>query len=347
MSSQANVNPMDKPLVADEVRDIWRDIVARYQEPDWRRSAWQLVNSVVPYLTLCVAMYFSLAYSYWLTLALALPTAGLLVRIFVISHDCGHGSFFKSARANNFWGALTSYLCYNPYYYWKHEHALHHAGTGNLDRRGHGDIWTMTVQEYCDASPRLRLAYRLYRNPVVMFVVGALYIFLVDYRIAPKWVNDKERKSVFRMNLALLATVAVVYFTIGLQAFVLIQLPVVALAAASGAWLFYVQHQYEGVYWARKDEWDFVAASLDGSSYYRLPKVLQWFTGNIGFHHIHHLSSKIPNYNLARCHRENPIFEKVHQLTLWTSMRCLKFRLWDEERAELVGFERLRDAAQH
>lgn len=347
MSSQANFTTEAHWHVAEEARDTWRELVARYQEPDWRRSTWQLVNSLVPYFILCAAMYFSLDYSYWLTLALSLPTAGLLVRIFVISHDCGHGSFFQSAKANNFWGVLTSYLCYNPYHYWKHEHALHHASTGNLDRRGHGDIWTMTVREYLDATPRQRLAYRLYRNPVIMFVLGALYIFLIDYRIAPRWANEKERKSVMRMNIALLLTLVLVHFSIGLTAFVLIQLPVVALAAAGGAWLFYVQHQYEGVYWARKEEWDFVAASLDGSSYFHLPKVLQWFTGNIGFHHIHHLSSKIPNYNLPRCHRENQVFQNVRRLTLWSSLRCLKFRLWDEERAELVGFDRLRELRQH
>jgi omega-6 fatty acid desaturase (delta-12 desaturase) len=294
-----------------------------------------------------VAMYFSLGVSYWLTLALSIPTAGLLVRIFIISHDCGHGAFFKTAKWNNFWGAITSFLCYNPYYHWKHEHALHHAGTGNLDRRGHGDIWTMTVEEYAAAPRRKRLAYRLYRNPIIMLVVGALYVFLIGSRFAPKGSSEKDRKSVFRMNVALTIMLVVAAFTIGLKAFFLIQFPVLALSAAAGGWLFYVQHQYEGVYWARKDEWDFVAASLDGSSYYKLPAVLQWFTGNIGFHHIHHLSSKIPNYNLPRCHRENPAFQRVHQINLFSSLKCLKYRLWDEERGELVSwrqFRRLRRA---
>lgn len=332
-----------RQLVADEVRETWRELVAKYQVPSAWRSSWQLANTLIPYLALGVVMYYSLSVGYWLTLLLAIPAGGFLVRVFIISHDCGHGSFFKSPAANAFWGSITSFLCCNPYYYWKHEHALHHASTGNLDKRGHGDIWTMTVQEYLAATPRERLAYRIYRNPFVLFLVGALYVFVIGYRIAPKWGTRKDRVSVMRTNLMLLATLAIVHFTIGIPAFLLIQLPVLAIAAAAGAWLFYVQHQYEGVYWARKDEWDFVAASLDGSSYFKLPAVLQWFTGNIGFHHIHHLSSKIPNYNLPRCHRENPAFQKVRQITFWSSFQCIKYRLWDEERGELVGYRRLRE----
>lgn len=339
-------NVSEKPSVADEIKEHWREMVAKYQQPDVLRSSWQLFNSIVPYVILNVLMYFSLGVSYWLTLALAIPAGGLLVRIFIISHDCGHGAFFKSAKANTFWGSITSFLCYNPYYHWKHEHALHHANTGNLDRRGHGDIWTMTVSEYLASPRRTRLAYRLYRNPAVMFLIGALYVFLIGYRFAPENSNEKDRKSVFRMNIALVILLVVVAFTIGLKAFVLVQLPVVALSAMAGAWLFYVQHQYEGVYWARRGEWDFVAASVDGSSYYKLPAVLQWFTGNIGFHHIHHLSSRIPNYNLPRCHRENKVFNKVHQVTFFSSFRCLKYRLWDEERGELIGYRRLREIRQ-
>lgn len=333
-------------LVADEARESWRELVARYQEPNVWRSSWQLANTLLPYLAVCVVMYWSLDVSYWLTALLAFPAGGLLVRIFIISHDCGHGSFFKSPTANAFWGSITSFLCCNPYYYWKHEHALHHASTGNLDKRGHGDIWTMTVQEYLAATPRQRLAYRIYRNPLVLFLVGALYVFVIGYRIAPKWASPKDKASVIKTNLVLLTTLVIVHFTIGIPALLMIQLPVLAIAATAGAWLFYVQHQYEGVYWARKGEWDFVAASLDGSSYFKLPAVLQWFTGNIGFHHIHHLSSKIPNYYLPRCHRENPIFQKVHQITLWSSFKCIQYRLWDEERGELVGYRRLRELQQ-
>lgn len=326
----------------ETIKQSWRDLVAKYQEPNVWKSTWQLVNSIIPYLICWAAMYWSLGVSYWLTLALAIPTAGFLLRIFIISHDCGHGSFFHSAKANNIWGSITSFLVCNPYYYWKHEHALHHASTGNLDKRGHGDIWTMTVQEYLDAPRRTRLAYRIYRNPFVMFVVGALYVFMIGYRFTYAHGTKKDRASVLRMNLALAAALTVAWFTIGLKAFFLVQVPIFALAAAAGAWLFYVQHQYEGVYWARKDEWDFVEASLEGSSYFKLPAVLNWFTGNIGFHHIHHLSSKIPNYNLPKCHRENPIFHNVHHITLLSSLRCVKFRLWDEENSRLVSFRHLR-----
>lgn len=331
--------PQYDPIEA--AKQSWREIVAKYQEPSVWKSSWQLLNSLIPYAACWVAMYFALGYSYWLTLALAVPAAGFLIRIFIISHDCGHGAFFKTAGANNFWGTITSFLVCNPYYYWKHEHALHHASTGNLDKRGHGDIWTMTVQEYLDAPLRTRLAYRFYRNPIILFCVGALYMFMIGYRFTHSEGSKRDRMSVLRMNLSLAALVAIVWFTIGIKAFLMIQLPIFALAAAAGAWLFYVQHQYEDVYWARKDEWNFVDASLEGSSYYKLPAVLQWFTGNIGFHHIHHLSSKIPNYNLPKCHHENPVFQSAQTITLLSSFRCLKYRLVDEETGRLIGFGQL------
>lgn len=332
----------DSPHAASTLHQSWRSCVAPYTEPNNLRSAWQVANSMIPYLLLWAAMYWSLSYSYWLTLALLFPTAGFLVRIFIISHDCGHGAFFKQPRLNTIVGSIASFLCCSPYGAWRHEHALHHASAGNLDRRGHGDIWTMTVAEYMAAPRRTRLAYRLYRNPIVLFAVGALYIFVVDYRFSPKGSTDKVRKSVTRMNLALALTVLIMTFTIGLPAFLVIQLPIFLLAAAAGSWLFYVQHQFEDVYWAPKDEWDHVRAAMDGSSYYKLPRVLQWFSGNIGFHHIHHLSSKIPNYNLERCHRENAIFQTAREITLLQSLGCLKFRLYDEEAKTLVGFKRVR-----
>ena len=327
----------------EAAKKSWRELVAQYQRPSVARSSWQLANSIIPYVALWALMYFSLGVSYWLTLLLSIPTAGMLVRIFIISHDCGHGAFFSTSKANNFWGAITSFLVFNPYYYWKHEHALHHASTGNLDKRGHGDIWTMTVQEYLDSPLRTRIAYRIYRNPLVLFLVGALYMFVIGYRFTHAEGSKKDRASVLKMNLSIAALIAVVHFTIGFKAFLMVQLPIFAIASAAGAWLFYVQHQYEGVYWQRKGEWDYVEASLAGSSFFSLPKVLQWFTGNIGYHHIHHLSSKIPNYYLEKCHRENPIFQKVHRITFWSSFRTLQYRLWDEERGELVGYRRLRE----
>jgi omega-6 fatty acid desaturase (delta-12 desaturase) len=320
------------------LHDQWRALVAKYQAPSHTRSAWQLCNTFVPYFAMMALMYLTLDYSFLLTLALSVPTAGFLVRIFIISHDCGHGSFFKSKRANELVGSFASLLCWTPYYYWKHEHALHHASMGNLDKRGHGDIWTMTVEEYRAASWKKRVAYRIYRSPLVLFGIGSFYLFVVEYRVPPKGGTDKDRLSVWRTNLALAVLLLIMSYTIGLPAFFMIQAPVFFLAAAAGTWLFYVQHQFEDAYWERDDQWDFVDGSMKGSSYYRLPKVLQWFTGNIGLHHIHHLSSKIPNYYLESCHKENEALQQVHQLTLWSSLACLRFRLLDEKSGILLSF---------
>jgi acyl-lipid omega-6 desaturase (Delta-12 desaturase) len=326
------------------IRDQWRDIVAQYSQPSAKRSAWQLINTLIPYIGLWYLMYLSLGVSYLLTLALAIPAAGFLVRIFIISHDCGHGAFFKSPAMNTLFGSITGLLCAAPYYYWKHDHALHHATAGNLDKRGRGDIWTMTVKEYLAASKGKRLAYRLYRNPVVMFGIGAFYVFVLQYRFPKGTV--RERMSIWRMNIALAVAVLALGFTIGFKAFFLIQFPIFFLAAVAGAWLFYVQHQFEEVYWARGEEWDFVAGALEGSSYYKLPKVLQWFTGNIGFHHIHHLSAKIPNYYLEKCHKAHELFQQAPQLTLWSSFKCLRYRLFDEENGRLLSFGDLRRMQQ-
>ncbi|MDZ4861197.1 MAG: fatty acid desaturase [Candidatus Hydrogenedentes bacterium] len=320
----------------------WRAVVARYQKPSHLRSTWQLVNTVIPYFLLLGLMYWSLDYSYLLTLALSIPAAGFLVRIFVISHDCGHGAFFRSRKANDIVGGLTSALCLTPYNYWKHEHALHHASAGNLDKRGHGDIWTLTVREYMAASWKKKLAYRLYRNPIILFGIGAFAVFILEYRIPPKNGNARDKMSVWRTNAAIGAVVLFAALTFGVKALMLIQFPIFLLAAAAGAWLFYVQHQFEGVYWAEDKEWDYFSGCVEGSSCYRLPKVLQWFTASIGYHHVHHLSSKIPNYYLENCHRENPPLQQVHQLTLWSSLKCLQFRLWDDEARALLTFADLR-----
>jgi omega-6 fatty acid desaturase (delta-12 desaturase) len=333
-------------MITTETRTSWRAQIEKYQTPSVIKSSWQLVNSLIPYFFLLTLMVYSLDISYWLTLGLSLPTAGFLVRIFIINHDCGHGSFFSSERANAFWGSITAFLCFCPFYFWKHEHAIHHLNTGNLDRRGHGDIWTMTVNEYQMAPWRTRLFYRIYRNPIVLFSFGALYIFIVDYRFAIETpqasVTKKIRKSVNRTNFALFLALLLAHFTVGLKAFLLVQLPVLFLTTVAGGWMFYVQHQFEGVYWARKKEWDYLEACLAGSSFYNLNSILTWFTGSIGFHHIHHLSSKIPNYNLKRCHKENEIFQRVSQLTLLSSFRCLSLRLWDEQKGKLVGYPRMR-----
>jgi len=324
-----------------DAKNNWRQAVRPYQNPDTRRSIWQLLNSLIPYLLLWGLMVWSLKISYALTLLLAIPAAGFMVRLFIIFHDCGHGSFFNSRKANNVVGYLTGIITFTPYFHWRHHHSIHHATAGDLDRRGTGDVWTATVDEYLSFPHWKKLFYRLYRNPVIMFLLNPLLLFGIGQRFAGRQTKGRERASVYWTNLALLGILVLAYFTIGLKAYFLVQLPILWLGTAAGVWLFYVQHNFDGVYWARHNEWDFVNAGLEGSSFYQLPKVLQWFTGNIGFHHIHHLSPRIPNYLLERCHRENSIFQ-VKPVTLLTSLKSLTFRLWDENSRKLVNYRQMK-----
>ena len=316
----------------------WKEIVARYQQPALRRALWQLINTLVPYAALWYLMYVSLEVSYWLTGALAFLAGGFLVRVFIIFHDCGHGSFFASQKANDILGFISGVLSFTPYYHWRWEHALHHSSAGDLDRRGTGDVWTLTVQEYLDASRSKRFAYRLARNPIILFVLAPLFLFLIKQRFPSKRAGRRERYSVYWTNLAVLGMATGFSCLFGFKTYLLLQLGVVMVAGVAGVWLFYVQHQFEGVYWERRDQWDYFTAALQGSSFYRLPKVLQWFSGNIGLHHIHHLSPRIPNYNLEKCHQAEPLFQTVKPVTLLSSLRSLTFRLWDEQRHKLVGF---------
>lgn len=335
----------DQPSISNALRPgpaDWKQIVLECQKPSLPRASWQLVNTFLPYALLWYGMYWSLNFSYWLTLALAILAGAFLIRIFIIFHDCGHGSFFKSAAANHVLGFISGLLTLTPYYHWRWEHSIHHASAGHLDKRGTGDIWTMTVQEYLEASRWKRFAYRLARNPFILFIVAPVYLFLVSQRFPSKNASKRERDSVHWMNLAILAMAAALCATFGVIEYLLIQLTVTAIAGSAGVWLFYVQHQFEGVYWERAEEWDYTAAALQGSSFYRLPRILQWFSGNIGFHHIHHLSSRIPNYNLERCHKAHPLFQSVKPITFFPSLKSLTFRLWDEPRKRLVSFRHLR-----
>jgi omega-6 fatty acid desaturase (delta-12 desaturase) len=320
----------------------WKDIVARYQKPSVRRGVYQIVNTLAPYALLWVAMYFAKAVSWWLVIPLAVLAAGFLVRLFIIHHDCGHGSFFRSRRANDSVGFISGVLTFTPYEHWRWEHALHHATSGDLDRRGIGDIWTLTVQEYLESSRWRRFAYRLARNPIILFVIAPLYLFLIQHRFAREGANRRERDSVFWTNLGIAGVAAGLSAIFGVEAYIAIQVTILTVAGTAGVWLFYVQHQFEGVYWERSGDWDYVRAALQGSSFYKLPKVLQWFSGNIGFHHIHHLSSRIPNYHLERCHKAEPLFQTVRPVTLVESLRSFTFRLWDEQRRRLVGYDHLR-----
>jgi acyl-lipid omega-6 desaturase (Delta-12 desaturase) len=308
---------------------------------------WQIVNTLVPYAGLWYLMYLSLALSWWLTLPLAVLAGGFLVRIFIIFHDCGHGSFFKSRRANEVLGFLTGVLAFTPYDHWRWDHGLHHRNSSDLDRRGSGDVWTLTVQEYLESSRWKRFAYRLARNPIVLFVLAPLYLFLIKHRFAYGNPGRRQRRSVYWTNLAILGMAAGLSWIFGLKAYLLIQLAVILVAGSAGIWLFYVQHQFEGVYWERGDAWDYTTAALHGSSFYKLPRILQWFSGNIGFHHLHHLSPRIPNYHLEKCHQADPLFQSVKPVTLFASLKSLTFRLWDERRGKLVGYGGLRMARRN
>lgn len=333
--------PLDKKTQTEKMQ--WMKSIAAYNNPSLKKSIRQILNTFLPYGALWVLMVWSFDISYWLTLALAVPAAGFLVRIFIIFHDCGHGSFFKSQPANHVLGIISGILTFTPYFEWRFEHGVHHATSGDLDRRGRGDVWTFTVDEYKAASKFKKLMYRIYRHPFFMFVFGPIFSFVVVNRFASRFSKKRERWSVYYTNAALLAILLIMGFTIGFKTYLLIQAPVLLLAGSAGIWLFYVQHQYEGVYWERHDNWDFMTAAINGSSFYKLPKLLQWFSGNIGFHHIHHLSSRIPNYNLAKCHYDTPEFQKVQAITLVKSLKSLKFRLYDEVDQKLVSFSGLKN----
>jgi omega-6 fatty acid desaturase (delta-12 desaturase) len=320
----------------------WKEIVRKYQQPSKRKSAWQLVNTLIPYALLWVGMFFALKVSWWLVVPQAVLAGAFLIRTFVIFHDCTHGSFFKSKRANEITGFLTGVLAITPFHQWRMEHTVHHSAAGDLDRRGIGDVWTLTVQEYLESSRWKRISYRFFRNPIVLFGIAPLMLFLVINRIPVKEANKTVRRWLHVTNFTLLAMAIGLCAVFGVWNYLLIQLIVTTVASVAGVWLFYVQHQFEDVYWERKPEWDFAQAALAGSSFYKLPKILQWFSGNIGFHHIHHLSPRIPNYQLERAHESEPMFQQVEPLTVRASFKSLKYRLWDENNRQLTGYRVLK-----
>jgi omega-6 fatty acid desaturase (delta-12 desaturase) len=329
----------------DQVRydpAVWKAIIAKYRQPNAWRASWQLVNTMGSYALLWVIYYFSLSISWWLVPPLVAIAGGLLVRTFIIFHDCGHGSFFASRAANEFWGWVAGILTFTPYYHWRGEHAIHHGTTGDLDQRGIGDVWTMTVAEYLASSRWKKLGYRLVRNPFLLFVASPLVLFLIVQRFPNPKGGDRERQSVWWMNLAILVVGITMSAAVGIGPYLVFQLGSLAVAASAGVWLFYIQHQFEDAYWERGEQWDYCVAAMKGSSYFKLPRVMQWFSGNIGFHHIHHLSPRIPNYNLERCHRSDPMFREIKPITLVGSLRTLSLRLWDESSRKLVGFRHLK-----
>jgi omega-6 fatty acid desaturase (delta-12 desaturase) len=316
----------------------WKEIVAKYQKSSTPLALWQIVNTVVPYALLWYLMYLCRPISWWLVVPLAILAGAFLVRVFIIFHDCGHGSFFKSTWANNLVGFLTGILTFTPYYHWRWEHSIHHATSGHLDKRGTGDVWTMTVEEYLNSSRWKKFGYRLARNPFILFVIAPMYLFLIQQRFPKSRANRRERHSVYAMNVALLGMATALIWIFGFKAYLVIQFIILMVAGSAGVWMFYVQHQFEDVYWERGEDWSYVAAALQGSSFYKLPRILQWFSGNIGFHHIHHLSPRIPNYYLEKCHRGDPLFQQVKPVTMMGSLKSFTYRLWDEKRKKLVGY---------
>jgi acyl-lipid omega-6 desaturase (Delta-12 desaturase) len=316
--------------------------VRKYARPQLGPALLDLATSVVPFLGLWVAMYFALDISYLVVLALSIPAAGFLVRTFIVFHDCTHGSFLPSRRWTGIVGRFTGLLVFAPFRAWQRDHAVHHATAGDLDRRGQGDVPTLTVAEYRALPWLARTGYRLFRNPAVMFTIGPVFAMMIKPRMVSRDARPRLRNSVYLTNVALVATLTGLGLWLGFGKFWLVEGPTVLLAGMAGVWLFYVQHQFEDVYWENSGEWSYADAALRGSSYLRLPRILQFFTGNIGLHHVHHLSAAIPNYRLQAAHDGVPVFQSVPVLTFWDGIRATRLKLWDEQARRLVGWREVR-----
>ncbi|MFB9859511.1 fatty acid desaturase [Salinicoccus siamensis] len=320
-----------------------RKAVMPYAKSQTKTSIIQILNTIVPFFVLWFLAYQSLSVSFWLSLLFSLATAGFMIRTFIIFHDCAHQSFFKSKKWNSILGTFTGIITHFAYEKWKREHSIHHATSGNLDKRGIGDIWVMTVEEYKEASRSERLKYRLYRNPLVMFGLGPLSLFLYANRFNRKGAKKKERMNTYIINLSLLAIYALIGFSLGRHVLLLVQLPIIYFAGALGIWLFYVQHQFEDSYFENESEWDYVKAAVDGSSYYKLPRWLEWMTGSIGYHHVHHLAPRVPNYHLEQAHESTPPLHQATTITLKSSLESIRFRLYDEKNKTFVGFNEIEE----
>lgn len=327
--------------------DAWkiRGDLKSYCEPRLRRSLFEVAVSAVPFVALWFAMWLVLTtVGYGPMLLLALPAAGFLVRLFLIQHDCGHGSVFRGQRANNWLGRILSVVTLTPYDHWRRTHALHHAGSGNLDRRGIGDVATLTVREYRSLSPWARARYRIYRHPLILFGIGPFFVFLLHHRLPIGFMRGGPMPwlSTMGTNAAIAAAVAGLIWAVGVGPFLAIHLPIVLLASAAGVWLFYIQHQFEHTQWDKSQDWTHPEAALHGSSHYALPAVLRWFAANVGIHHVHHLSSRIPHYRLPEVLRDHPALSAANRLTLWQSIKCVRLTLWDEDTRRLVPFRAAR-----
>jgi acyl-lipid omega-6 desaturase (Delta-12 desaturase) len=342
MSEAATVNHATPGQTPRAKRPSWRASLDPYARPRLGRGLLDLATSVVPYLGLVVVMYLLLDVSYLLVLALSVPAAGFLLRTYIVFHDCTHGSFLPSRRANAWVGMALALIVHSSFQSWRHDHLVHHGTSGDLDRRGVGDVPTLTVAEYRRLGWPRRLGYRLFRNPLVMFGLGPIFAMLIQPRLVSRSARARIRRSVITTNVVLAVVVGLLCWLVGWREYLLAWGPSALLAGSAGVWLFYVQHQFEDAYWQRAEEWSYVDAGLRGSSYLKLPKVLQFFTGNIGLHHVHHLSARIPNYNLQRAHDENPWLGDVPTLSLGDGLRAVRLKLWDETRGRMVTFPEAR-----
>ncbi|WP_275950859.1 fatty acid desaturase [Cytobacillus citreus] len=316
-----------------------RKQMSPFENPNTNSSIMQILNTIVPFIILWFLAYKSLSISYFLTLGISIIAAGLLVRIFIIFHDCCHYSFFKNRKANKILGTITGIITIFPFSQWQHDHSVHHATSSNLDKRGVGDIWLLTVEEYISASFWKRIGYRLYRNPIIMFGLGPIYQFLIKNRFNRKNARMKERLNTYITNISIVALYSLLCMAVGWEAFLLVQAPIFLISGAAGIWLFYVQHTFEDSYFEEDENWEYVKAAVEGSSFYKLPKPLQWMTGSIGFHHVHHLSPKVPNYKLEDAHNNTQPLHNVPTISLKTSLQSLKFRLWDEHNKKFVAYK--------
>ncbi|MBM7692754.1 omega-6 fatty acid desaturase (delta-12 desaturase) [Peribacillus deserti] len=316
--------------------------VAPFEKSTTKESVWQIINTIGPFVILWYLAYISLSVSFWLSLVPAVIAAGFLTRIFIIFHDCTHHSFFKNRKANRAVGTAMGVLTLFPFDQWGHEHSVHHATSGNLDKRGTGDIWTLTVDEYLAAPLKLRIAYRIYRNPIVMLGLGPIWVFLIKNRFNRKGARKKERMNTYLTNVLILLLAGLLSWAVGWQEFLLVQGSIFWISGAAGIWLFYVQHTFEDSYFEEDKEWEYVKAAVEGSSFYKLPKLLQFLTGNIGFHHVHHLSPRVPNYKLEEAHEKTEPLKNVPTITLATSLKSIRFRLWDEQHKNFVSFKEIK-----
>jgi acyl-lipid omega-6 desaturase (Delta-12 desaturase) len=325
-------------ITQSKAQENWQNIVRKYMRPSEAKSYWQIINSFIPYYVSWVVAYYTYQYSMILTFLIAMTSSAFLIRMFIVMHDCGHGSFFKAKKKNNFWGFIAGVATFSPYLQWSKAHKIHHKNSGNLDYRGVGDIELKTVEEYQKLTFIEKLKYRAVRSPLVFLFLGAFYIFVIQHRFTQSYNNAKENRGVHFTNLAILAFAAFITYFCGIKFYLFYQLSVLLITATLGVFLFYVQHQYENVYWRNAQDWNFFEASMKGSSFLRLPKVLQWMTGNIGYHHIHHLCSSIPNYNLEKAYKENPIFQNCTTIGIRESFRCLFLNLYDLKNEKLISF---------